>query len=87
MLVMSKRTQINMRVSPSIKDDLDAISEYHGLTVSSYVHSLIVRELRREREENPTAFSQRQAFKVPANSSLPIKLKGETNATKQKKRA
>lgn len=38
------------------KAELDAIAKYHGLTVSSYVHSALVQKLRQEREDRPEAF-------------------------------
>lgn len=54
--VMPKRDQINFRVKPEIRADLDAIADYHGLTVSSYVHSVLVKQIRLEKEATPQAF-------------------------------
>ena len=53
---MPKRDQVNFRLKPEIKADLEAIADYHGLTVTSYIHSLLVRQLRVEREATPEAF-------------------------------
>lgn len=53
---MPKREQINFRVKPEMKADLDALADFHGLTVSSYVHSVLVKQIRQEREATPEAF-------------------------------
>lgn len=47
---MSKETRLNIRVKPKFKDDLQAVADYHGLTVSSYVHSILVKTIREEKE-------------------------------------
>lgn len=55
---VKKIGQINVRVKPDLKADLETLAEYHGLTVSSYVHSVLVREVRRERLGDAEIFRQ-----------------------------
>ena len=53
MLTMSKEFRLNIRVTPAFKEALHLAAAWHGLTVSSYVHSLLVKELRKEHEDHP----------------------------------
>ena len=55
-LVMSKDTRLNLRIKPEFKADLEAIAEFHGLTISSYVHSVLVKKVREEKEKEPHLF-------------------------------
>ncbi len=63
---MPKRDQVNFRVKPDWKADLEAIANFHGLTVSSYIHSLLVRQIRIEKEDNPEAFAKSKLAPVVA---------------------
>lgn len=53
---VGKETRLNIRVKPNFKDDLQAVADYHGLTVSSYVHSVLVKAIREEKTKAPEAF-------------------------------
>lgn len=53
---MSRETRLNIRITPEFQSELKQIAAYYGLTVSSYVHSTLVRKLREERESTPEAF-------------------------------
>lgn len=53
---MPKDTRLNIRIAPEFQRELQAVAKFHGLTVSSYVHSLLVKQIRREHEENPQLF-------------------------------
>lgn len=53
---MTKATSINLRITREFRAELEALAEYHGLTLSSYAHSLLVKAVRREKEEAPEAF-------------------------------
>ena len=53
---MAKGTRLNLRISEAFRDDIERLAEYHGLSLSSYAHSLLVKAIRRERESTPEAF-------------------------------
>lgn len=63
---MGKEVRLNIRITPQFKADLQEIAAFHGLSLSSYVHSVMVRQLRREHEANPEAFGRRAGFGQPA---------------------
>lgn len=56
MFTMTKETRLNLRISEAFRADIEALAEYHGLSMSSYAHSLLVKAVRREREATPEAF-------------------------------
>ncbi|HKX84588.1 MAG TPA: hypothetical protein VJL58_10250 [Pyrinomonadaceae bacterium] len=58
---MSKTTSINLRISPEFRDEIEQLAAFHGLSMSSYVHSLLVKAVRRERESTPEAFPKQKA--------------------------
>lgn len=67
-IVVSKENRLNIRVKPDFKDDLRKIATYHGLTVSSYVHSVLVKTIRQEKENLPAdAFEDQDKTKTPAS--------------------
>jgi len=79
---VSKETRLNIRVKPSFKDDLQSVAEFHGLTVSSYVHSVLVKAIRAEKEREPQAFEN----KNPAIITIPDRGKlDDEKAVKGKK--
>lgn len=57
---VTKGSQVNVRVKSGLKDDLEILADYHGLTVSSFVHSVLVREVRKEKEALPHLFPERE---------------------------
>lgn len=65
-VIVSKETRLNIRISPLFKDDLQRVADFHGLTVSSYVHSVLVKQIRLEKEREPEAFVTRQLAPVVA---------------------
>jgi hypothetical protein len=55
----TKSEQIHIRIKQDIKHDLQILADSRGLTMSAFVHSLIVQAIRRERAENgASAFAQ-----------------------------
>ena len=58
---MNKVNKLNIRISDELKAGLEAVAEYRGLTVSSYVHSLLVRTVREEKQNMPDAFEDAPA--------------------------
>jgi len=48
MLLMAKSTSINLRITPEFRRQIEELAEYHGLSLSSYAHSLLVKAVRRE---------------------------------------
>jgi hypothetical protein len=70
MCLMPKETRLNLRISDEFRDELEHLAAYHGLKLSSYAHSLLIKAVRREKEATPEAFGR--------NGS------GETSVTKVK---
>jgi hypothetical protein len=50
-LLVNKDTRLNLRITPAFRAKLELLAEYHGLKLSSYVHSLLVKAVRKERED------------------------------------
>jgi len=53
---MAKTTSINLRISPEFRADIERLADHHGLTMSSYAHSLLVKAVRNEKERYPEVF-------------------------------
>jgi hypothetical protein len=53
MYLVNKGTRLNLRITEAFRADLEALAEYHGLSLSSYAHSLLVKAVRRELQETP----------------------------------
>lgn len=68
--IVNKNEQVNVRVKPDLKADLEILAEFHGLTVSSYVHSILTRHVRREREAEPDIFKIRQPALAPVAARI-----------------
>ncbi len=47
--MMSKSTSINLRIAPEFREEIEQLAAYHGLSMSSYVHSILVKAMRAER--------------------------------------
>jgi hypothetical protein len=60
MYAMPKETRLNLRISDEFRRDIESLAAYHGLTLSSYAHSLLVKQIRREKEATPEAFNERR---------------------------
>ncbi len=54
----TKETRLNLRIKPELKADLERVAEWHGLTLSSYAHSILVKAVRRDKESLPELFEQ-----------------------------
>jgi tRNA (Thr-GGU) A37 N-methylase len=57
-IFVGKETRLNIRVKPDFKKDLEAVADFHGLTVSSYVHSVLVKKMREEKDDQPQIFDR-----------------------------
>jgi antitoxin component of RelBE/YafQ-DinJ toxin-antitoxin module len=81
---MSRETRLNIRITPEFQEELKAIAAYYGLTVSSYVHSTLVRKLREEREATPDAFEvlRRHEAPTPNGKIAGVITPGERSTTK-----
>lgn len=51
MIVVSKGTRLNLRISEEFREQLEELARYHGLTLSSYSHSVLVKAVRKEWQE------------------------------------
>ena len=56
MCLMKKATRLNLRITPEFRTRIERLAEYHGLTISSYTHSLLVRAIRIEEREMADAY-------------------------------
>ncbi len=73
--LVNKQTRLNLRITEAFRADLEALADYHGLSLSSYAHSLLVKAVRREREETPV-----QTIHTPrAQASKPSSVKRLNN--------
>ena len=58
MYQMTKETRLNLRITDEFRSDIELLADYHGLSMSSYAHSLLVKAVRREKAELPEMFSK-----------------------------
>lgn len=58
MPVPKTETRLSVRIRPDLKADLERLADWNGLTVSSYVQSLLIRGIRREKELTPEIFQE-----------------------------
>lgn len=90
MFQMAKSTSLNLRITPEFRAELEALAEYHGLTLSSYSHSLLVKAVRREREElravlpiasqsEPRANEKRKAQNSPIRKTIKVPVRGRVS--------
>lgn len=56
LVLMPKETRLNLRISEAFREDIERLAAYHGLSMSSFAHSLLVKAVRREKDETPDAF-------------------------------
>jgi hypothetical protein len=56
--LVPKETSINLRISWEFREELEALAAYHGLTMSSYAHSLLVKAVRNEKEILSNGYQQ-----------------------------
>lgn len=76
MYAMAKETRLNLRISDAFRQDIETLAEYHGLTMSSYAHSLLVRAVRREKENEP------ELFRVPHLAPVVARIEPAEGMTK-----
>lgn len=51
MCLMPKTTRLNLRITEDFRREIELLADYHGLTLSSIAHSLLVKAVRREMQE------------------------------------
>lgn len=59
MFTMTKETRLNLRITEELREDIETLAEYHGLAMSSYAHSLLVKSVRMAKQEYAEAFDMR----------------------------
>lgn len=57
---MNKETRLNLRITELLREDIETLAAYHGLSMSSYAHSLLVKSIRQAKEQTPEAFPSEQ---------------------------
>lgn len=95
MFLMVKDTRLNLRITPSFRNELQALADYRGLTLSSLAHMLLVKAIRQEKQNEPEAFVESKQkvneLKPVANRKLPhlgkVNEREATNKIRNKKRA
>lgn len=70
--MMAKTTSLNLRISPEFRRDIETLAAYHGLTMSSYAHSILVRMVRQEKEATPEAFTNRTGVLATQVTLAPV---------------
>lgn len=68
--VMTKETRLNLRITDDFRRQIETLAEYHGLSLSSYAHSLLVKGIRRERSEHPDAFAEESRSLAPVVATI-----------------
>lgn len=48
---MTKETRLNLRITDEFRQQIERLADYHGLKLSSYAHSLLVKGVRRELQQ------------------------------------
>lgn len=51
MFFVPKQTRLNLRITEEFRRQIEELAEYHGLSLSSYAHSLLVKAVRRDTSE------------------------------------
>lgn len=69
-MFVSKEIRLNIRIKPELKADLESVADFYGLTVTSYVHSVLIRKMREEKEREPEAFQLKAKGTSTANLNL-----------------
>lgn len=73
MFVMAKTTSINLRISPEFRHEIEILAEYHGLTMSSFAHSVLVKAIRAEKNDRPELFEKHEHFMTTSTSVPSLK--------------
>ena len=90
MFLVSKSTSINLRITPQFRAEMEILADYYGLTLSSYAHSLLVRDIRKERESHPELFKREHIANgipvAPRSKTGGIRMKIENPKTEKVRR-
>ncbi len=87
MMIVSKtpETRLNVRLKPELKAELERLAEWNGLTLSSYAHMILVKAVRKEKEQLPELFQEDiRPFAPHSAHRLPLIEPGEE---KQRRKA
>lgn len=76
-----KDTYLQLRVRDDIKADLQILAELRGLTMSGFIHSMIVRAIREEKELYPDSFKQTS---IKHGGTIRVKTEAEIRGKKNK---
>lgn len=74
-VTVAKTTSVNLRISPSFRNELQQLADYRGLKLSSLVHSLLVKGLRQEKQNEPEAFVESERMVNANESSVDARLR------------
>ena len=78
MYEVAKDTRLNLRITPQFRNDLQALADYRGLTLSSLTHSLLVRAVRQEKLVEPEAFTESERKVNSRISGIPVAPKSKS---------
>ena len=71
MYFVTKATRLNLRITPAFRADLEALADHHGLSLSSYAHSLLVKAVRKELQDVSLEPRVARGHSVPSVSKSP----------------
>lgn len=71
MFCVTKSTSINLRISPEFRVQIEELAEFHGLTLSSIAHSLLVKAVRHERQELGIASQRERTVNIKSSPVAP----------------
>lgn len=55
-VMVLKDSRLDLRIREDVKKDLKVMAELHGLSMTGFINSLIVRAIREEKDREPRAF-------------------------------
>lgn len=53
-----KESNLNIRITPQLREEARIAAELRGLSVSALVHQYLVKVVREEKERSPAAFTE-----------------------------
>lgn len=85
-----EEVRINVRTRPDIKRDLEITARSRGITVSSLINLLVVREIREEKAKEPAAFAaphaeSRHGRRLASRSAGPMITRVEEEVKRRKR--
>lgn len=81
LVMKQKDDRLYIRMSSDIKEDLRILSEHVGLSMSSFIHSLVVKTISQEREKNPNLFQKKSNGILAGDLNLPKKVPKDKTGT------